>query len=122
MYYLERVSDYSMMGIMIRDGSGTGARGSLSFHHHQKGLHLGTETWMGTWVSSRARVQSSNWRELRSLVEFLQREVRKEVSLFQNCRVFYFTNNTVTYDVCRVGKSSSPDLHALVTELKSLEI
>ena len=74
-FYQERISDYSVMGIMIGDGSGTGAGGSLSFHHHWKDLRLDTETWMGTWVSSRAKTQSSNWRELRTLVEFLQREV-----------------------------------------------
>ena len=99
-----------------------GAGGSLSFHHSQPGFNPGVEAWMGTWISGRAHLQSSNWRELRTLVEFLCREVIKKSSLFHHRRVFYFTDNSVTYDVCRVGKSSSPGLHALVTELKSLEM
>ena len=123
MYHQEQVVDYSVTGIMIGDGSGTGAGGTLSFHHHQDNLTLGIEAWMGTWISERAKTQSSNWRELRTLVEFLNRELQKKVSYFRHRRVFYFTDNSVTYDVCRVGKSkSSNTLHCLVTELKSLEM
>ena len=74
-FHQEQVVDYSMMGIMVGDGSGTGAGGSLSFHHHQPNLSLGTKTWMGTWISSRAQSQSSNWRELQTLVEFFHQEL-----------------------------------------------
>ena len=121
-YHQEQVTDYSLMGIMIGDGSGTGAGGSLSFHHPREDLNLGAETWMGTWISSRAKSQSSNWRELRTLVEFFHREVERKSTRFCHRRVFYFTDNSVTYDTCRTGKSGSPSLHKLITELKSLEM
>ena len=84
LHYQEQVSDYSMTGIMIGDGSGTGAGGSLSFHHNQISTNTGMETWMGTWISTEAQSQSSNWRELRTLLEFFHRENQKNASLFQS--------------------------------------
>ena len=118
----EQVTDYSLTGIMVGDGSGTDAGGSLSFHHPQENLNLGTETWMGTWISSRAKPQSSNWRELCTLVEFFHREVEHNSTCFHHRRAFYFTNNSVTCDTCRTGKSRFPSLHKLITEHKSLEM
>ena len=120
MYYQEQVRDTTVTGIMLGDGSGTGAGGTLSFQHLGKQVDQ-VEAWMGTWKSERGKSQSSNWRELRTLVEFLQREWARTDQRFYNRRVFYFTDNTVTYDVCRRGRSGSAELHKLVTELKMLE-
>ena len=89
-YHQEQVTDYSLTGIMVGDGSGTGTGGSLSFHHQQEDLDLGVETWMGAWISSRAKSQSSNWRELRTLVEFFHREVEHNSAHFCHWRVFCF--------------------------------
>jgi len=121
MYHQEQVRDSTVTGIMLGDGSGTGAGGTLSFQHLGEQVDQ-VEAWMGTWTSNRAKHQSSNWRELRTLVEFLQREAKREDQRFHSRQIFYFTDNTVTYDVCRRGRSGATELHKLVTELKLLEV
>jgi hypothetical protein len=61
---------------------------------------------------------TSNWRELRPVVDILKRE---EV-VFNKLRgrvVFYFTDNEVTYKICK-GSSKTLSLHLLVQKVKAL--
>jgi hypothetical protein len=78
------------------------------------------ESWMGTWPVQ-ATLESSNWKELRTLVKVMRQEP-VATSRFQNHKVFYFINNMVTYDVFPKGNSTSAKLQALVRELKRLKI
>ena len=75
---------------------------------------------MGTWVQMKIWDESSDWKELHTLVEFLRREVRRPKSHFQNRRIFYFTDNTTAYDVCQKGKFGLEGLHKMVREMKHL--
>jgi hypothetical protein len=62
-----------------------------------------------------------NWRELQAWVETLKRE---EVS-FNKLRgrmVFHFTDNEVTYNICKKGSSQTLSLHSLFQQLTSLEL
>jgi hypothetical protein len=70
------------------------------------------EAWMGAWDGT-VHSFTSNWRELRTVVETLKRE---EV-VFNKLRgrmVFYFTDNEVTYNICKKGSSKTLSLHILV--------
>jgi hypothetical protein len=75
---------------------------------------------MGTWTPHSSG-QTSNWKELRTLVEVPHQEPGA-TSRFRNHKVFYFTDNTVTYDVVRKGTSRAPRLRSLVRELKRLDL
>jgi hypothetical protein len=121
-----QVLDESTLGITWGDGSGTGSGGTVEFER----LHLGAgytpdiEAWMGTWdgrATSTKDPRSSNWKELRTLVEVLRRE-STEISRFRLRRLLYFTDNMVTYHIARKCASSSPGLHDLIRELKILEL
>jgi hypothetical protein len=62
-----------------------------------------------------------NWRELRTIVETLKREE----AVFNKLRgrmVFYFTDNEVTYNICKKGSSETLSLQLLVQKLKALEL
>jgi hypothetical protein len=75
---------------------------------------------MGDWNGT-VRNFTSNWRELRTVVETPKRE---EV-VFNKLRgrmVFYFTDNEVTYNICKKGSSKTLSLHILVQQLKALEL
>ena len=115
-----RPDDSSVLGVLWGDGSGTGSGGTLelcsgnSFDDFQ-------EMWQGVWNTLTSRQASSNWKELRTLVEFFRRETRAPKNRFYRRRVLYFTDNMVTYDVCRRGTSRSPGLHRLIRELRLLE-
>jgi hypothetical protein len=75
---------------------------------------------MGTW---RSHVHSftSNWRELRTLVHTLEREVGGNGRL-RGSTLFYFTDNLVTYYIVTGGSSTSPELQKLLRRLKYLEL
>jgi hypothetical protein len=76
------------------------------------------ESWMGAW-NGNIHSFTSNCRELRTVVETLNRE---EVVLnkLRGRMVFYFTDNEVTYKICKKGSSETLSLHILVQQLKSL--
>jgi hypothetical protein len=64
---------------------------------------------------------TSNWRELRTVVETLKREE----AIFNKLRgrmVFYLTENEVTYNICKKGSSKTLSLHILVQQVKALEL
>jgi hypothetical protein len=108
-------SDASVFSLHFGDGSGTGTG---VFYDRPEPSER--ESWMGTWTV-RAKGQTSNWKELRTLVEVLAQEP-VATSRFRLHKVFYFTDNMVSADVVRTGRSRSPKLHALVRELKRLEL
>jgi hypothetical protein len=75
---------------------------------------------MGAWNGT-VHSFTSNWREIRTVVETLKRE---EV-VFNKLRgrtVFYFTENEVTYNICNKGSSKTLSLHLLVQQLKALKL
>jgi hypothetical protein len=78
------------------------------------------EAWMGAWNGT-VHSFTSNWRELRTVVETLKIE---EV-VFNKLRgrmVVYFTYNEVTYNICKKGFSKNFSLHMLIQQLKDLEL
>jgi hypothetical protein len=78
------------------------------------------EAWMGGCYGT-VHSFTSNWRELRTVVETLKRE---EV-VFNKPRwrmVSYFTENEVTYKCCKKGSSNTLSMHLLVQQLKALEL
>jgi hypothetical protein len=113
-------SDAKIFSLHFGDGNGTGTGGTGVFYDRPEPGDR--ESWMGTWTAHQATPESSNWKELRTLVEFMWQEPLA-TSRFCNHKVFHFTDNMVTYDVYRKGTSTwtSPRLRALVRELKGLE-
>lgn len=103
------------------DGSGTGTGGTdemfVQGHDHDAPL----EMWMDTW-SPVVHHFSSNWKELKTLVLTLRREVNRATPRCSNATMFYFTDNEVTYHVVTSGSSTSPGLHSLIHEIKMLEL
>jgi hypothetical protein len=78
------------------------------------------EAWMGAW-NGYVHSFTSDWRELRTVVETLKME---EV-VFNKLRgrsVFYFMDNEVTYNICKKVSSKTLSLHMLVPQLKALEL
>jgi hypothetical protein len=114
-----QVRDESTGVITWGDGSGTGSGGSVDFLRWDF-VKLGpSEDWMGSWEGPPG--ESSNWRELRTLIEVLRKE-NIDTSRYRGKRVLYFTDNMVSYDIVRRGSSKNPALHALVRELKLLDL
>jgi hypothetical protein len=114
-----QVRDESTGVVTWGDGSGTGSGGSVDFIRWDF-VKLGpSEDWMGSWDGPPG--ESSNWRELRTLLEVLKKE-DIDTSRYRGKRVLYFTDNMVSYDIVRRGSSKNPALHALVRELKLLDL
>jgi hypothetical protein len=104
----------------IGSGSGSGSGSGVTFQWVDSGtgslprMESSMEAWNGTVHSF-----TSNWRELRTVLETLKRE---EV-VFNKIRgrmVFYFTDNEVAYSICKKGSSKTLSLHLLVKQLKAL--
>ena len=96
------------------DGSGTGGGGTMELEAKVPML----EFWMGTW-SPQVASFSSNWKELRTLLQVLKRE--QTHNRVRHGILFYFTDNLVTYYIVQGGSSTSPELHKLIREIKFLE-
>jgi hypothetical protein len=107
------------LGISFGDGSGSGTGGTVQILGHTGTCPI-MEAWMGTW---RPRVHSfsSNWKELRTLVHTLERELGGQGRL-HNATLFYFTDNLVTYYIVSGGSSASPELQHLIRRIKYLEL
>lgn len=101
------------------DGSGTGAGGTLRFVEGSEDATL-TDLWQGIWQGP-GKMMTSNWKELRTALEVLLHEPLHTSRLRQR-RVFYFTDNEVSYNIIRRGSSTSAPLHALVRAIKGLEL
>jgi hypothetical protein len=74
---------------------------------------------IGLW-SATEEEESSNYKELKNLVD----TVREEVSTgrIKDCELFMFTDNSTAESCFYWGSSKSTQLHALVLELRVLEI
>jgi hypothetical protein len=85
-----------------------------------KGILPKMEACTGAWNGA-IHSFTSNWRELRKVVETLKRE---EVifNKFRGRMVFYFTDNEFTYNICKKGSSKTLSLYLLVQQLKALEL
>jgi hypothetical protein len=89
-----QLRDLCTLGVAWGDGIGSGSGGTFEWLESGKGFLPKMEAWMGAWNGS-IHSFTSNWRELRTVVETLKRE---EV-IFNKLRgrlVFYFTYNEVT--------------------------
>ena len=98
------------------DGSGTGGGGTFELVGDQTPC---LEFWMGTWAPHVASF-SSNWKELRTLVQMLEKEQGKD--RLSDGLMFYFTDNLVTYYIVQSGSSSASELHKLVRRVKQLAL
>lgn len=102
------------------DGSGTGTGGTI-----QLPLDPVLRMWRGVWEPHVFRF-TSNRKELDTLRLTLQQilsDVESDPSLaITGTTLFYFTDNEVTYYVCAAGSSRKPDLHALVLEIRRLQM
>jgi hypothetical protein len=111
--------DLCTLGVAWGGGSGSGSGGTFEWVDSEKGVLPKMEAWMRYWNGS-IHSFTSNWIELRIVVETLKRE---EI-IFNKLRgrmVFYFTDNEVTYNICKKGSSKTLSLHFLVQQLKALE-
>jgi hypothetical protein len=89
---------FCTLGVAWGDGSGSGSGGTFEWVDSGNGSLPNMEAWMGAWNRTVSSF-TSNWRELRTVVETLKRE---EV-VFNKLRgrmIFYFTENEVTYNIC----------------------
>jgi hypothetical protein len=107
------------LGLSYGDGSGSGTGGTVQVVGRE-GACPPLETWMGTWCSH-VHSFSSNWRELRTLVFTLEREVGGCGRLIYST-LFYFTDNLVMYYIVSGSSSKSPELQRLLRRLKYLEL
>jgi hypothetical protein len=93
--------DSYTLGVAWVDGRGSGSGGTFEWVESGKGVLLRMDALMGAWNGT-VHSFTSNWRELRTVVETLKRE---EV-VFNKLRgrmVFYFTDNKVTCNICKKG-------------------
>ena len=122
LHHQSQPTDVSTLGVAWGDGSGTGAGGtfnSLSPHIISEVVTL--DVWKGVW-SPHVGTFSSNWKEMRTLLQSLNNEKILGGTRIRNRRLLYFTDNMVTYDVFRRGSSKSTPLWKLYLQIKLLEI
>jgi hypothetical protein len=74
----------------------------------------------GRWLASITDEESSNWRELANLVEFLEEEGAKGNPT--DAEVFMFTDNSSAENAIWKGTSHSRKLNALILRLRGLEM
>jgi len=101
---------------MFGDGSGTGTGGTLQIPRNP--LYM----WSAVWSISIFPF-SSNYKELNTLclsLLHLQQHGKRED--YEETTVFYFTDNSVTYYILNSGSSKHERLHALIVEIKLLEL
>lgn len=98
------------------DGSGTGTGGTFSLPD-QPTLKM----WQGQWSPVVYRF-TSNWKELKTLHLTLLHLKSRARSSIQGTTVFYFTDNIVTYWIAQAGTSPAVNLHALISDIRRLEL
>jgi ribonuclease HI len=74
----------------------------------------------GVWNETKNKGRSSNYRELRNLVEAL--ETMCLGSKLGACEIYFFTDNSTAERAYHKGTSSNEDLHELVFRLRKLEL
>jgi hypothetical protein len=65
--------DFCTLGVAWGDGSGSGSSGTFEWVDSAKGVLPKMEAWMGAW-NGVIYSFTSNWRELRTVLETLKRE------------------------------------------------
>ena len=99
------------------DGSGTGTGGTFRLPDTLYQL-----MWSAVWHPF-VWTYSSNWKELNTLKQTLLRlKEHGNPRAIRGTTVFYFTDNSTTYFICARGSSKWPRLHALISEIRLLEI
>jgi hypothetical protein len=91
--------DFCTLWVAWGDGSESGSGGNFKWVDSGNGALPKIEAWMGAWNGTVHRF-TSNCRYLRTVVKTLKRE---EV-VFNKLRgrmVLYFTDNEVTYNICK---------------------
>jgi hypothetical protein len=101
-------------------GDGSGSGGAFEWVDSGNGSLPKMEAWMGAWNVT-VHSFTSNWRELRTVVETLNRE-EVVFNKFRGRMIFYFTENELTYNICKKGSSNTLSLHLLVQQLKASEL
>jgi hypothetical protein len=90
-----QVDDTVLLIIKWGDGSGTGTGGTnqviSSTYHHIGPLELNMVIWTSAVLSER---QTSNWKELWTVLETLQFEAKQKLKRVRGRRV-YFSDNSV---------------------------
>jgi hypothetical protein len=99
----------------LGDGSGTGTGGTVLYDD------VASEMWMGTW-HPRLFHFSAVWKERRTLQATLERAWASKRDGLRGVTFFYFTDNMATYYAVSKGSSKSARLHAMVVQIKRLEI
>lgn len=115
---MARVSRPVRAGTLIPsygDGSGTGTGGTVELPGQ------GLVAWMGRWAPY-VFVQTSNWKELKTLLLTLQRLTDHHREAVRGTTLFYFTDNSATYYICAAGSSRSPGLQCLVEQIRGHEL
>jgi hypothetical protein len=85
-------------------------------------IQVGDNLWheYGQWSTQVAEENSSNWRELANLVNFIERSIKTHG--LAGAELFMFTYNQTTESAFWKGHSSSPKLFDLVLRLRKLEM
>lgn len=114
--------DYATIAVTFGDGSHTGAGGTSTMISNTASVPLPKlDVWMGVWKGM-VHSFTSNWRELRTLEITLQLELNNKTNRVRNRRLFYFTDNQVTYDISHSSSSPIPELMKLITNIRLLEL
>jgi hypothetical protein len=114
--------DFCSLGVAWNDGSGSGSGSGGTFEWVESGK--GSLPKMESWVVACNRTVhsfTSNFRDLRTVVETLKRE-EVVFNKLRGSMVFYFTDNEVTCNIWKKGSSKNLPLHLLVQQLKALEL
>ncbi len=74
---------------------------------------------IGLW-SAEEEEESSNYKELKNLVDTVHEETM--TGRAKDCELFIFTNNLTAEGFFYQGNSKSARLHALILELRTLEM
>ena len=110
LHHQSQPTDVSTLGVAWGDGSGTGAGGTFNTLSPPIISEVVTlDVWKGVW-SPHVGTFTSNWKEMRTLLQSLHNEKALGGARIQNRRLLYFTDNMVTYDVFRRGSSKSTPL------------
>ncbi len=75
---------------------------------------------MGVWLIH-VSATSSNWKELRTLLQMLEDLVKRTDDPVRGMTVFYFTDCSTVYFAVQKGSSNST-LHSLIVRIKIAEL
>ena len=105
------------MILLVRYGFGDASGGGFGASWESE---EGVAYRFGVWNEAKNKGRSSNYRELRNLVEAL--ETMCKGSKLGACEIYFFTDNSTAERAYYKGTSSNEDLHELVFRLRKLEL